>query len=52
VHLWVLENGMAELTEAHDYMDMRQFLNISTDTSGGGGSTDENALFLAWRGYR
>lgn len=32
VHLWVLENGMAELTEASDYMDMRQFLNTSTDT--------------------
>jgi len=33
VHLWRLETGMAALTDDHDYMDMRQFLNIRSGAS-------------------
>lgn len=50
VHLWKLVNGMAALTDDHDYMDFRQFLNISTSSTGGG--ADDSARFLAWRGYQ
>lgn len=36
VHLYKLVNGMTDILDEHDYMDMRQFINVGFPGAGGG----------------
>lgn len=47
IWFWALGDGQTTITDADSFLDGRQFINVSS-----GAGTDNNALFLAWRGYR